>query len=130
MKLNLDPSITGHKMDKNIKNLKKQDLKEAEDKKLKAACADFESLFLEMMLKSMRDTLPGDSIFDKGLADDIYQSMHDQKLSENIAHGNNNLGLGDSLYRQLTRNKPENIIKNKSAVKADEKTAKNIDKKA
>ncbi|MCP3921019.1 MAG: hypothetical protein GY714_00390 [Desulfobacterales bacterium] len=68
---------------------------------------------MEMMLKSMRSALPGDSIFEKGLADDIYQSMYDQKLTENIARGPNNLGLGDQLYRQLSRNKNIDIPKDK-----------------
>ena len=112
MKLNLNGALQNHKLNNEIKGLKgSSDLKNADEKKLKEACADFESIFMEMTLKSMRSTLTGDAIFKKGIADDIYQSMYDQKLSENIARGDNNLGLGESLYKQLSKNKGSISIK-------------------
>lgn len=119
MKINLNDALQNHALNKNISDIKNKDIKEfkeAEEKKLKEACSDFESIFMEMMLKSMRSTLPGDAIFKKGLADEVYQSMYDQKLSENIARGDNNLGLGESLYKQLSRNK-HNVSKNPQNVK-------------
>ncbi len=100
MKLDLNSALQNQKLNKDI-----NEIKNADDKKLKEACADFESILMGMMLKTMRSALPGDSIFEKGLADDIYQSMYDQNLTEKIAKGPNNLGLGDQLYRQLSRNK-------------------------
>ncbi len=82
------------------------DPKKLEDKMLKESCTEFESIYIEMMLKSMRDTLD-DDIIGGGLSKDIYQSMYDQELSKEIAHGRNNFGLGDSLYRQLQKADPE-----------------------
>ncbi len=82
---------------------------EKDDEKLKKTCSDFEAIYLEMTLKTMRSTLPEDSMSNDSFSGDIYQSMHDQYLSEDIAKGRNNIGIGDALYRQLS--KKDNIEK-------------------
>lgn len=79
-------------------NSKKQ---EKEKKALKDACQGFEAMFLNIMLKSMRDTVPDDGLFGKSQGMDIYTSMHDQYLAEKISRGENSTGLGEYLYRQL-----------------------------
>ncbi len=90
---------------------------EKEDQALKKACKDFEGILLSYMLKSMRKTLTGDSIFGDSLGKDIYQSMFDEHLTQEISSGENNVGLGDVLYKQLKKDehiRPEdkNQIKN------------------
>ncbi len=79
---------------------------DAEDKKLKKTCADFEAMLLNIMMKSMRKALPGGGIFEKSLQKDIFESMYDQHLSEEISRGNNSLGIKEILFRQLQR--PDN----------------------
>jgi peptidoglycan hydrolase FlgJ len=59
----------------------------------------FESLFTTMMLKSMRDASPGDSMFGSD-QQDFYQDMFDQQLSVQLSKGKG-LGLADVLVRQL-----------------------------
>jgi peptidoglycan hydrolase FlgJ len=59
----------------------------------------FESLFTTMMLKSMRDASPGDSMFGSE-QQDFYQDMFDQQLSVQLSKGRG-LGLADVLVRQL-----------------------------
>lgn len=71
------------------------------EKELKEACEGFEAIFLNTLLKSMRNTLPKDTLFDSSHDLDIYQSMHDQYLSEQLAKGKHSLGLKDFLYEQL-----------------------------
>lgn len=78
-----------------------------EDKALKKACKDFEGILLNFMLKSMRKTLSGDSVFGQSHGKNIYQSMYDEHLAQEISSGENNAGIGDVLYRQL--NKGESI---------------------
>lgn len=59
----------------------------------------FEALFIQSMLKSMRDTLPGDEL---GGSDQValYQDMFDKQLSLDMAkHGG--IGIADVLERQL-----------------------------
>lgn len=71
------------------------------DKALKEACQGFEEVFLNIMMKSMRSTIPEDGLFGKSQGMDIYTSMHDQYLAETISKGENSTGVGEYLYRQL-----------------------------
>lgn len=76
-------------------------LSEEKDKKLQESCRDFESVFLNMMLQSMRKTLPGDSLLGKSLASDIFQSMFDQNLATQISKNGEGLGVSGMVYRDL-----------------------------
>lgn len=76
-----------------------------EEKRLKDACKDFEAIFTGMMLKSMRSTVPEDSLFGKSNQKEIFQSMFDQEIANDIAHSDKSLGLGDALYQKLIRKK-------------------------
>ncbi len=66
---------------------------------LRETAKQFESLFTRMMLKSMRDATPGDSLFGSD-QQDFYQDMFDQQLSTQLSKGKG-LGLADVLMRQL-----------------------------
>ena len=79
----------------------KDEKNEKEKIALKEACQGFEAIFIQSMMKSMRSTLPGDALFKDSHGMDIYTSMHDQYLAENIARGGNATGIGEYLYRQL-----------------------------
>lgn len=66
---------------------------------LKATAKQFEALFMNMVLKSMRDATPQDGIFDSSQSR-MYTSMLDQQISQTMAsHG---VGLADVLIRQLS----------------------------
>ena len=71
------------------------------EKDLKAACEGFEAIFLNSMMKSMRDTLPGDSLFPESNASDIFESLHDQYMTEELSQGKESIGLKEFLYEQL-----------------------------
>ncbi|MEO6078238.1 MAG: glucosaminidase domain-containing protein [Steroidobacteraceae bacterium] len=66
---------------------------------LRETARQFESLFTTMMLKSMRDATPGDSLFGSD-QQDFYQDMFDQQMSLQLSKGKG-LGLADMLVRQL-----------------------------
>jgi peptidoglycan hydrolase FlgJ len=66
---------------------------------LRETAKQFESLFTTMMLKSMRDATPGDSLFGSD-QQEFYQDMFDQQLSVQLSKGKG-LGLADVLVRQL-----------------------------
>jgi peptidoglycan hydrolase FlgJ len=66
---------------------------------LKAAAKQFEALFMNMMLKSMRQATPQDGMFDNEQSR-MYTSMLDQQLSQNLA--SRGVGLADVLIRQLS----------------------------
>jgi flagellar protein FlgJ len=68
---------------------------------LKAAAQQFEALFMNMVMKSMRNATPSDSPFDSEQSR-MYTSMLDQKISEGFAK--RGIGLADALMRQLSNN--------------------------
>lgn len=73
------------------------------EKALRGAAQQFESLFINMMLKSMREATSsvGDSLTG-GNEMDMYQGMFDEQLATQMAKGKG-LGLADLLVQQLNR---------------------------
>lgn len=67
---------------------------------LREVAGQFEALFLQSMLKSMREASLGDPIFGDSDQLDMYQGMMDQQLSLEMASGKG-IGLADMLVRQL-----------------------------
>ena len=80
--------------------LKAEDKAAANDAKLKKTCQEMEGVFLNMMLKSMRATVPKNSLASKSLQSDTMQSMFDMELTRNLAMGGGT-GLADMMYRNL-----------------------------
>jgi len=77
----------------------KVDAKTQSPESLRAAARQFESLFTQMMLKSMRDATPKDSMFGSD-QQDFYQDMFDSQMANQLSKGKG-LGLADMLVRQL-----------------------------
>ena len=67
---------------------------------LKKACADFESIFLTYMLKSMRAGFSGSDPLSSSHESDILYDMLDEKLSEEIATSGG-IGLATLMIEQL-----------------------------
>ncbi len=74
----------------------------ARQRRLREACAGFEAIFINQLLKGMRRSIPPDPIFGRSLQRDIYTSMFDMEVANQVAHGKG-MGIGDLLYRQLSR---------------------------
>ncbi|MEN3293511.1 MAG: peptidoglycan hydrolase FlgJ [Burkholderiales bacterium] len=66
---------------------------------LKGAAKQFEALFMNMVMKSMRQASPQESPFDNEQSR-MYTSMLDQQLTQNLA--SKGVGLADVLIRQLS----------------------------
>ncbi len=66
---------------------------------IRAAARQFEALFLNMVLKSMRDATPKDGIFESDQSR-MYQSLLDQQLAIQLANSGGT-GFGDVIARQL-----------------------------
>lgn len=60
-------------------------LNETERSKLKKISQDFEALFIGMMLKSMRDTVPEDKLTGGGKAEETYRYLLDQEYATQAA---------------------------------------------
>lgn len=73
---------------------------QAPDKALKAAAQQFEAVFMNMMLKSMRDATPQDGMFDSEQTK-MFTGMLDQQLAQNMS--SRGIGLADIMVKQLGR---------------------------
>jgi peptidoglycan hydrolase FlgJ len=86
--------------DANSLNNLKQAAKENSPEAIKGVAKQFEAIFMNMMLKSMREASPQDSPFDNEQSR-TFTSMLDQQLSSNLA--SKGLGLADILAKQLSK---------------------------
>jgi flagellar protein FlgJ len=73
-----------------------------DEEKLKKACIDFESLFINRMLESMRKTVPESEFLGKGPEKEVFQSLFDEELSRSLARGGG-MGLGNMMYEQMMK---------------------------
>ncbi len=69
------------------------------DQTLKAAAQQFEAVFLNMMLKSMRDAAPQDGMFDSEQTR-MFTGMLDQQLAQSMS--GRGIGLADIMVKQLS----------------------------
>lgn len=69
---------------------------------LKAAAQQFETLFLQMVLKSMRDTVPSDGLLQSDQTR-FYNSLLDQQMAQNMASSGNGVGFARLIEQQLGR---------------------------
>ena len=78
-------------------------IENGKDEDLKEACVEFESYFLNMMFKSMRNTTVfDDGVLGKSNAEKIFQEMLDTELTKKMA-SQGGIGLADMMYKQLNR---------------------------
>lgn len=90
-----DPSLVQKKME----NLKRN----SDDAKLMETCKEFESIFLYMMLKEMKKTVPDNGIVEKSQGTIMFEEMHLEELSKEMTKGDNGIGLAKVLYEQFKR---------------------------
>jgi flagellar protein FlgJ len=84
---------------KDMGNLR-QSAKAGSPEALKTASTQFEAMFVNMMMKSMRDASPQDGLMNSEQTK-TFTTMLDQQTSQNIAK--KGIGLSDVLIRQLTK---------------------------
>lgn len=72
---------------------------------LREVAGQFEALFLQSMLKSMRDASLGDPLFGDSDQHEMYRDMLDQQLAAELA-GGKGIGLADMIVRQLGARNP------------------------
>jgi len=84
-----------------LRNATKEDSPET----LRAVAKQFEALFMQMMLKNMRDASFGDGIFDNDETK-FYQEMFDKQISISMSE-RQGLGIAEMIVRQLSRHKSD-----------------------
>ncbi|MDH5231410.1 MAG: flagellar assembly peptidoglycan hydrolase FlgJ [Gammaproteobacteria bacterium] len=87
-------------------NRLKQKARKNESQALGEVARQFESIFLKMMMKSMRDANLGDPLFGNDNMK-FYQDMYDQQLAVNLSQ-QRSVGLADMMVKQLQQPTIEN----------------------
>ena len=90
-----DPSLVQRKMENLNRNL--------DDEKLMEACKEFESIFVYMMLKEMKKTVPDDGIIEKSQGSLMFEEMHLEELSKEMTKGDNGIGISKMIYEQFKK---------------------------
>lgn len=78
------------------------DARSDEQATLREVAEQFESIFIQQMLKSMRDASFGDPYFPEEGAHGLYRDLFDQQVSSDMA-SQGGVGLADMIVRQLSR---------------------------
>lgn len=80
-------------------NQLKLDAKQSSPESLKQAAQQFEAVFMNMLMKSMREATPQEGMFESEQTR-MYTSMLDQQLTQRMA--SRGIGLADVMVRQLS----------------------------
>ena len=83
---------------------------------MKQASKQFEVMFMQMVLKSMREANPSDGMF-SSQQEKMYTSMLDQQLSQSLS--GRGLGLAEKMFTQLNRSGASLDPTQASAISAD-----------
>lgn len=87
----------------------KHDAKDKTPESIKEVAKQFESVFVGMMLKSMRQAKLADGILDSSQSE-FYRDMYDQQLSVDLA-GERGIGLADLIAKQLSPAESDAVVK-------------------
>lgn len=71
-----------------------------DEKALKEACQQVEEIFLQMIYKQMKATVPKSEVFSESMGKEVFSSMLDECLMKEAAKANG-IGLADMMYKQL-----------------------------
>ncbi|HEY0847049.1 MAG TPA: flagellar assembly peptidoglycan hydrolase FlgJ [Noviherbaspirillum sp.] len=100
----ISPSSLNGRLAIDVKDVNelRQSARQNSPEAIKAAAQQFEALFMNMVMKSMRDATPQEGMFDNEQSR-MFTSMLDQQLSQTMA--SRGVGLADALFRQLSVNR-------------------------
>ncbi|MBZ2174807.1 rod-binding protein [Schnuerera sp. xch1] len=88
-----DPSLLQKKVESISKTKDDEDLKEV--------CKEFESIFLNIMFKEMKKTIPDNGFIEKSTGTEMFEDMHIEELSKEISSGEQSVGIAKMLYEQF-----------------------------
>ncbi len=86
-----------------------------EQVRLEESAREFEGVFLNTLLKAMRQTVPVNDLFNGGGATKFYQQMHDAEIARAMADGHGGMGIADMIVRQLSRDSDQDNVESPPA---------------
>lgn len=118
----MQPAVSESYLDNTSLNKLKLQSKMESKSALKAVAAEFESIFMKMMLKSMRDASFGNPLFDSDSAK-VYRDMHDDQLALDLSK-QGGIGIADMMVKQLEQFLPNQKTENNALHKTSINTAR------
>ena len=91
---------------------------------LKAAAQQFEALFLQQVMKSMRDTVPQDGLLNSD-SSRFYTGLLDQQMAQNMAGSGKGIGFARLIEQQLGKNLAASLATAEQTVPANAAAAGN-----
>lgn len=74
----------------------------SKERRLRQACADFEAIMLQQMMRMARESTPKGGLLGGGYAEDMFRSLQEQEMSKKMSQGRG-MGFGELLYRQISQ---------------------------
>ena len=98
---------------------------EAKKAEIRKAAGQFQAIFVEMMLKSMRETVQKDKLTGGGHGEEVYGSLLDREYAAAVSR-RGGFGLAEIIERQLLAQEggSDKVIKGSVGIPNDEKTTK------
>lgn len=104
MDISLDPSmLSSERMIDKLKTLSQSGNDKKSQEELKNVAREFESVFVNILIKEMWKTIPESGLFEESAAMDGYTDIMQSALSDEISKLGG-LGIADALYEQLQKN--------------------------
>jgi Rod binding domain-containing protein len=77
-----------------------QALKRGGAQKELESAQEFESMFIQSMLKEIRPKTDEDGLFSSGLGEDVFYQMMDEAIAKEIAKSPNGFGIAEAVMKQ------------------------------
>jgi len=103
--MNAKPLISGAAFEVNSLDALKKEARTNSAVGLRAAAKQIEGIFVQMMLKSMRDASIKDDLM-HSQSSDMFTSMYDQQIAQQMTDGKG-LGLAEAMVKQMTAAQPQ-----------------------
>lgn len=75
----------------------------ADAEQLQKVSQDFESLFLSMLMRSMRKTVEKNDLLSGGRGEEVFEGLLDMHLSEVSSRRGSVLGIGDMIFKKYEK---------------------------
>ncbi len=94
-----DAPVASTDFDKLLEEAKKT----GDTSELRKAANEFEAVFLNMMMQTMRSSIPeSEGIFKKSEAEKTFEGMLDEEMTKQMAEAGG-IGIGDMIYEQFEK---------------------------
>ncbi len=96
--------------------------KKIDETKLKKACEDFEALFINQLMQSMRRTVLKSKFLEDAPGKEVYQSLFDREISKKMAQ-KGALGVGKIIYQKVLEHEKARMLRPPSGLQMPETRA-------